>query len=733
MRLSNTYNKYFIIVFFIASFFLAHEVSAYTILYPPDTCVGANNTCDDHLDAPSGGYLNSTSASVTPYGGPASGTICISGNDVSTLCSNFRSNNTGYYGEMYLSGGPGYTHTLFWFTTSCCTTEWTHSADVVTNQPPLPQRYSCNSNNQCVADSDGDYESNDCDNVCAVPPPPPPPPETHLECRNNTCAEVSGSGSDDCSNAGSRCGLCNNNGRINEGEQCDGNDFGGENCQSLGYEGGTLNCRNCTFNTDRCVGGGGGGGGDGGPRIEICGDGRVGAGEQCDLGSGNGACPSDCSPSCQLNSCGGACELPSSPYFSDKVSDLATYGRRLENNGNNSCYAGSAGNPVWSDNNSSVSCVSDTPTTTRLGQWRGRGEKRSSPKGSAVCNTDNNCYGCLFGYSGVTKDNGEPLKYDDLNCTRRYSCAIDNGPYVEVEMKCNGSNGPCEINLGGSATLSWTVTTRYGLSTTCSASGDWSGSKSAGGGSESTGSLNTLKTYSYILNCSNSGASAQDTVNVIVSGSVPNNPGNVFVTQPNYCVSGPAATTEWTYSDPSGSPQSAYQVQIDDQGSFSSPEWDSGKVSCSGCRANSTPQGYLAFNTIYKARVRVWNGYDITSGWTESSSWKTPIHAYPQTNFSFAGAIPGQQNLIPDLPIQFTDQSTCYNNQQNPVTCSSWLWNFDDSTTSTQRNPQHTYSQTNTYNVNLKATDSDGINCSITKPVQVIELNPIWKEVNPGG
>ena len=208
---------------------------------------------------------------------------------------------------------------------------------------------------------------------------------------------------------------------------------------------------------------------------------------------------------------------------------------------------------------------------------------------------------------------------------------------------------------------------------------------------------------------------------------------NVSVTQPNYCTSGPAAATDWTYSDPSGSAQSAYQVQIDDQGSFNSPEWDSGKVVCSGCRSNSTPQGYLVFNTIYRTRVRVWNGYDVASGWTESSTWKTPNHAYPQTDLSFAGAIPGQQNLIPDSPIQFTDQSTCYNNQQDPETCDSWLWNFNDSTTSTQQNPQHTYSQTNTYNVNLRATDDSGNSCSITKPVNVQELNPIWKEVNPGG
>ena len=124
---------------------------------------------------------------------------------------------------------------------------------------------------------------------------------------------------------------------------------------------------------------------------------------------------------------------------------------------------------------------------------------------------------------------------------------------------------------------------------------------------------------------------------------------NVTVTEPNYCLSGPAATIGWTYSDPLGSPQSAYQVQIDDQGPFNSPEWDSDKISCSDCRSNSTPQGYLRFNATFRARVRAWNQNDIASDWTVSSTWQTPNNAYPQVNFTFASAIPGQQNLIPEI------------------------------------------------------------------------------------
>ncbi|MEK7659353.1 MAG: PKD domain-containing protein [Patescibacteria group bacterium] len=212
----------------------------------------------------------------------------------------------------------------------------------------------------------------------------------------------------------------------------------------------------------------------------------------------------------------------------------------------------------------------------------------------------------------------------------------------------------------------------------------------------------------------------------------------VTVTEPNYCVSGPAATIGWTYSDPSGSPQSAYQVQIDDQGSFNSPEWDSclGGPPNGTCASgntstlNSTPQGILQFNKTYRARVKAWNQYDVSSDWIVSSIWRTPNHAYPQVNFFFA-RVAGQQQLIPNDPIQFTDQTVFYDGKgdQNH----SWSWFFGDGGSSTQKNPVKSYSQSNTYNVTLTATDNTNQSCSISKPVNVEKSNPIWKEVNPGG
>lgn len=57
--------------------------------------------------------------------------------------------------------------------------------------------------------------------------------------------------------------------KVDEGEDCDGSDLGGESCTSLGFDLGTLSCNaECKFSTQSCV--------------KLCGDGEIGPGEECD-------------------------------------------------------------------------------------------------------------------------------------------------------------------------------------------------------------------------------------------------------------------------------------------------------------------------------------------------------------------------------------------------------------------------------------------------------------------
>ncbi len=55
-------------------------------------------------------------------------------------------------------------------------------------------------------------------------------------------------------------------------EDCDGPDFSGNSCSTLGYDGGTLTCNaNCTFNTSLCI-----------TLVPTCGNGVKESGEDCD-------------------------------------------------------------------------------------------------------------------------------------------------------------------------------------------------------------------------------------------------------------------------------------------------------------------------------------------------------------------------------------------------------------------------------------------------------------------
>lgn len=215
-----------------------------------------------------------------------------------------------------------------------------------------------------------------------------------------------------------------------------------------------------------------------------------------------------------------------------------------------------------------------------------------------------------------------------------------------------------------------------------------------------------------------------------ITVSIPPNGGpsasNVTAIEPDYCVSGPAATITWDYSDPENDPESAFQVQVSNTGSFVSPVFDSGKISGSSTAyfVNS-----LEFNTTYKARVKVWDSHDAPSNWSSpSSSWKTPKHAYPDLVSSGAQLTWTPASPKANNPVNFTDH-TIFNDGSAQH---SWAWLFGDNGSSTVQNPSHTYSSNGSYNVTETATDKDGFACSLSKLLNVQRSIPIWKEISPG-
>ncbi len=81
-------------------------------------------------------------------------------------------------------------------------------------------------------------------------------------------------------------------------------------------------------------------------------------------------------------------------------------------------------------------------------------------------------------------------------------------------IKLSAKSG--KIAAGSTSSLSWKTTN---APTSCKASGDWNGKKTPFG-SESTGRLKDVKTYTYILECTNAGGSAKAKVSIKVSKSV---------------------------------------------------------------------------------------------------------------------------------------------------------------------------------------------------------------------
>jgi PKD repeat protein len=208
---------------------------------------------------------------------------------------------------------------------------------------------------------------------------------------------------------------------------------------------------------------------------------------------------------------------------------------------------------------------------------------------------------------------------------------------------------------------------------------------------------------------------------------------SVSATEPNYCISGPTAFITWSYSDFENDPQSAYQVQVATNSSFTSLVVDSGKVANSG---TSYFASGMSFNTNNWARVRVWDSKDDPSAWqamticngsgcSGGTHWKTPFHAFPLVNFTFAPVNPQTRK-----PVQFTDTTIFYDGAGNNN--HSWAWLLGNGSSSVQ-NPTRTYTTAGSYNITNAVTDKEGYSCSVSQVLNVQNVIPGWQEVNPVG
>jgi len=107
--------------------------------------------------------------------------------------------------------------------------------------------------------------------------------------------------------------------------------------------------------------------------------------------------------------------------------------------------------------------------------------------------------------------------YNDTNCGEDKSFTTPCN--VQVDLKVNGSDGPITVSYSNrTITLSWTSQ----HADSCTAFGDWSGSKPTSGSEQFT--LSTPRTYRFTLTCKNSSTGAEKSDSVEVTLQAPGVP-----------------------------------------------------------------------------------------------------------------------------------------------------------------------------------------------------------------
>lgn len=268
----------------------------------------------------------------------------------------------------------------------------------------------------------------------------------------------------------------------------------------------------------------------------------------------------------------------------------------------------------------------------------------------------------------------------------------------------------------------WSSDAYYPLNVNCQSCScsSWSNQGCGQGGCASN------KMY-QVRSCTPSGCASQSQCVDNSTCTPSNNPpliNNLRITQPDYCVYSNLSTIfSWSFSDPDGDSQSAYQIQIDNNSNFSSPEV-SRKINSSSSTSYATQPGDLFYGNTYYWRVKVWDSKGVESNWTNGSSFSTPLHAYPLPDFIWNPSQP-----IVEKEVLFTDKSSVYDGAL------TWLWTFENGTpsTSSDRNPVIKFNSPGQHRVTLKITDSDGYSCSIQKTITVgkSSIIPRWREIAP--
>lgn len=136
-------------------------------------------------------------------------------------------------------------------------------------------------------------------------------------------------------------------------------------------------------------------------------------------------------------------------------------------------------------------------------------------------------------------------------------------------------------------------------------------------------------------------------------------------------------------------------------------QWDFGVPGIDTDTSSLSAPTYTYTDTgIYKVRLVIKKGSGISSC---TDTAYALVRIFPTLNVDFQ-----LKDTCANVSTPFTDLSaTSYG------TITKWTWHFGDGTTSTQRNPTHTYSNSGTYNVMLIAETSVGCKDTMRKQINI--------------
>lgn len=192
---------------------------------------------------------------------------------------------------------------------------------------------------------------------------------------------------------------------------------------------------------------------------------------------------------------------------------------------------------------------------------------------------------------------------------------------------------------------------------------------------------------------------------------------------------------QWTYSDPEGDLQTAYELRIGPNSTFPpTPGSDeltaSGGVSTAYTPIVSTWSAYMQWNKNYWWIVRVKDNNNW-SAWSVPNIFTTLAHAYPHPDFIVYPIRPAL-----NVSVKLADNSNCYpsGGYCSTTAAASYLWDFgsgsNPATSVKKGDATTTYNTTGSKTVRLTIQDNIGT-CYIEKQVTVASALPRWQEVPP--